>query len=250
MTAANGRTDRGDGVEDGSGGGVKLHDSWRGPLAGEFASPYMQALRSFLVAEKAAGKRIFPKGGEWFRALDLTPLDKVRVVILGQDPYHGPGQAHGLCFSVQPGVPAPPSLVNIYKELGTDLGLARPKHGFLEHWASQGVLLLNSVLTVEMGRAASHREKGWEKFTDAIIRLVAAKEEPVVFLLWGSYAQKKAGFVDSVDRGGRHLVLKAAHPSPLSAHAGFMGCRHFSKANAFLESRGLPPIDWSLPEAV
>jgi len=201
-------------------------------------------LRSFLVAEKAAGKRIFPKGAEWFRAMDLTPLDKVRVVILGQDPYHGPGQAHGLCFSVKPGVPPPPSLVNIYKELQSDLGIERPRHGFLEHWAQQGVLLLNSVLTVEMAKAASHQGKGWERFTDAVIRLVNAKEEPVVFLLWGAYAQKKAAFVDT----SKHLVLKAAHPSPLSVHNGFLGCRHFSKCNAFLESKGLPPIDWSLPE--
>ena len=227
---------------------VKLHESWREPLAPEFAAPYMAALRSFLVAEKQAGKRIFPKGGEWFRALDLTPLDQVRVVILGQDPYHGEGQAHGLCFSVQPGVRPPPSLVNIYKELHGDLGLARPGHGFLEHWAKQGVLLLNSVLTVQMGMAASHRDRGWERFTDAVIRLVAAKEEPVVFMLWGSYAQKKAAFVQSVDQGGRHLVLKAAHPSPLSAHNGFLGCRHFSRANAFLEAHGEQPIDWALPE--
>ncbi|MBA2935352.1 uracil-DNA glycosylase [Sphingomonas sp. CGMCC 1.13654] len=230
-------------------GQVKLHESWRAPLAGEFASPYMAALRQFLVAEKAAGKRIFPRGGEWFRALDLTPLDQVRVVILGQDPYHGPGQAHGLCFSVQPGVRPPPSLVNIYKELHDDLGIARPGHGFLEHWAKQGVLLLNSVLTVEQGLAASHRDRGWETFTDAVIRLVAQKEEPVVFLLWGSYAQKKAGFVKTVEQGGRHLVLKSAHPSPLSAHNGFLGCRHFSKANAFLKARGREPIDWSLPAA-
>lgn len=228
-------------------GQVKLHESWREPLAGEFASPYMAALREFLVAEKAAGKRIFPKGGEWFRALDLTPLDQVRVVILGQDPYHGPGQAHGLCFSVQPGVRPPPSLVNIYKELHDDLGIARPGHGFLEHWAKQGVLLLNSVLTVEQGLAASHRARGWETFTDAVIRLVAQKEEPVVFLLWGSYAQKKAGFVKTIEQGGHHLVLKSAHPSPLSAHNGFLGCRHFSKANAFLEAHGREPIDWSLP---
>lgn len=226
---------------------VKLDESWRAPLGSEFTSPYMAALKDFLVAEKAAGKRIFPKGGEWFRALDLTPLDQVRVVILGQDPYHGEGQAHGLCFSVQPGVRPPPSLVNIYKELKTDLGIERPAHGFLEHWARQGVLLLNSVLTVEMGLAASHKGRGWETFTDAVIRLVAAKEEPVVFLLWGSYAQKKAAFVDSVERGGRHLVLKAAHPSPLSAHNGFLGCRHFSRTNAFLESRGMMPIDWALP---
>ncbi len=223
---------------------IKLHDSWKAHLADDLASPRMQALRAFLLAEKAAGKRIFPKGSEWFRALDLTPLDQVRVVILGQDPYHGEGQAHGLCFSVQPGVRPPPSLVNIYKELESDLGIPRPRHGFLESWAKQGVLLLNSVLTVEMGQAAAHQGKGWEPFTDEIIRIVNAKTEPVVFLLWGAYAQKKAAFVDA----DRHLVLKAAHPSPLSAHNGFLGCRHFSKANAFLEANGQTPIDWTLPD--
>jgi len=227
---------------------VRLDESWRTPLAGEFAQAYMQALKDFLVAEKAAGKQIYPKGAEYFRALDLTPLDKVRVVILGQDPYHGPGQAHGLCFSVRPGVPPPPSLVNIYKEMHADLGIARARHGFLEHWARQGVLLLNSVLTVENGRAASHRERGWEKFTDAVIRLVAARPDPVVFILWGSYAQKKAAFVEDVARGGRHLVLKAPHPSPLSAHAGFFGSKPFSRTNAFLEGHGSAPIDWQLPE--
>jgi uracil-DNA glycosylase len=227
---------------------VRLDESWRTPLAGEFAQAYMQALKDFLVAEKAAGKKIFPKGTEYFRALDLTPLDKVRVVILGQDPYHGPGQAHGLCFSVRPGVAVPPSLVNIYKEMRADLGIAPARHGFLEHWARQGVLLLNSVLTVETGRAASHRERGWEKFTDAVIRLVAARPDPVVFILWGSYAQKKAAFVEDVARGGRHLVLKAPHPSPLSAHAGFFGSKPFSRTNAFLESVGSTPIDWQLPE--
>ncbi|UYY56976.1 uracil-DNA glycosylase [Sphingomonas sp. S2-65] len=227
---------------------VKLHPSWLDPLRDEFASPYMAALREFLLAEKAAGKRIFPPGSDWFRALDLTPLEQVRVVILGQDPYHGEGQAHGLCFSVQPGTRTPPSLVNIYKELESDLGIPRARHGFLEHWAQQGVLLLNAVLTVEMARAAAHQGRGWERFTDAVIRLVNARPEPVVFMLWGSYAQKKAAFVDSTDRGGRHLVLKAPHPSPLSAHTGFFGSRHFSKANAFLESHGQKPIDWALPE--
>ncbi|UVO54657.1 uracil-DNA glycosylase [Sphingomonas sp. SUN039] len=229
-------------------GAIKLHPDWLAALRTEFDDPYMAALKTFLVAEKAAGKRIFPRGDEWFRALDLTPPDKVRVVILGQDPYHGPGQAHGLCFSVRPDVPPPPSLVNIFKELESDLGIARPRHGHLENWAQQGVLLLNSVLTVEMSKAASHQGRGWEKFTDAVIRHVAAKPEPVVFLLWGSYAQKKASFVDSIERGGRHLVLKSVHPSPLSAHGGFFGCRHFSQANAFLESRGMAAIDWALPE--
>lgn len=227
--------------------GIKLHPDWLAALQNEFDAPYMASLKAFLVAEKAAGKRIFPRGDEWFRALDLTPPAKVRVVILGQDPYHGPGQAHGLCFSVRPGVAPPPSLVNIFKELESDLGIARPRHGFLESWAQQGVLLLNSVLTVEMSKAASHQGRGWEKFTDAVIRHIAAKPESVVFLLWGSYAQKKAAFVDSIERGGRHLVLKSAHPSPLSAHGGFFGCKHFSQANAFLEARGLVPIEWSLP---
>ena len=227
---------------------VKLHPSWREPLRREFDSDYMRALKDFLAAEKAAGQRIFPRAADWFRALDLTPLDDVRVVILGQDPYHGEGQAHGLCFSVQFGVRPPPSLVNIYKELKTDLGIAPARHGFLEHWAGQGVLLLNSVLTVRMAQAASHQGRGWERFTDAVIRLVNAKPEPVVFLLWGSQAQKKAAFVDSVDQGGRHLVLKAPHPSPLSAYGGFFGCRHFSKANEFLKARGQTPIDWVLPE--
>ncbi|WP_109357396.1 uracil-DNA glycosylase [Sphingorhabdus sp. EL138] len=226
---------------------IKLHESWKMPLAREFSSDYMTNLRAFLIQQKKEGKHVFPKGSEYFRALDLTPLDKVRVVILGQDPYHGPGQAHGLCFSVQPGVRPPPSLVNIYKELESDIGMQRPQHGFLESWAQQGVLLLNSVLTVQRAEAASHRGKGWEQFTDAIIRLIAAKEEPVVFLLWGSYAQKKAGFVQSIEQGGKHLVLKAPHPSPLSAHNGFFGCQHFSKTNSFLEHNGLPPIDWSLP---
>ena len=229
---------------------IQLDPQWREALAGEFAAPYMADLKRFLLERKAAGARIFPPGSHWFRALDLTPPDKVRVVILGQDPYHGPGQAHGLCFSVRPGVPVPPSLVNIYKELQRDLGIALPHHGFLESWARQGVLLLNAVLTVEMGDAGSHQGKGWERFTDAVIARVNALEHPVVFLLWGSHAQKKAAGVDSVDRGGRHLVLKAPHPSPLSAHRGFLGCGHFSQANAFLEGQGLEPIDWRLPESV
>lgn len=223
---------------------IRLHPSWLEPLRGEFEQPYMGELRQFLAAERSKGRSIFPPAANWFRALDLCPLDNVRAVILGQDPYHGPGQAHGLCFSVPPGIRPPPSLVNIFKELESDLGVRRSPNGFLEHWAKQGVLLLNSVLTVEMGRAASHRDRGWERFTDAVVRLVNGKDDPVVFMLWGSYAQKKAGFVDQ----SKHLVLKAPHPSPLSAHAGFFGCRHFSKANGFLEGRGLPPIDWALPD--
>lgn len=223
-----------------------LPQDWQTPLRAALVTPETLALKGFLDAELAAGKTIFPPQGAWFRALELTPLDKLRVVILGQDPYHGPGQAHGLCFSVPPGVRSPPSLTNIYKELGRDLSLPRPPHGFLEHWARQGVLLLNSVLTVEMAKAASHSKKGWEPFTDAIIARVNDKAEPVVFMLWGAYAHKKAANVDS----RRHLVLKAAHPSPLSAHAGFLGCKHFSQCNAFLVSNGLPPIDWTLPNVV
>jgi uracil-DNA glycosylase len=225
----------------------KLHASWLDPLRSEFDSDYMATLRDFLVAEKQAGKSIFPHSSNWFRALDLTPLDDVRVVILGQDPYHGAGQAHGLCFSVKPGTRTPPSLVNVYKEMESDLGIPPARHGFLEHWAKQGVLLLNAVLTVEMARAASHQGRGWERFTDAVIRLVNARERPTVFMLWGSYAQKKAAFVDSTDRGGRHLVLRAPHPSPLSAYTGFFGSRHFSQANAFLIANGERPIDWALP---
>jgi uracil-DNA glycosylase len=223
---------------------LRLPPSWRDALGGELEQAYMGDLQRFLLAERDDGKSIFPEQANWLRALELTPVDKVRVVILGQDPYHGEGQAHGLCFSVQRGVRTPPSLRNIYKELRTDLGIEPREHGFLEHWAEQGVLLLNSVLTVEMGRAGSHAERGWERFTDAIVHAVNAKAEPVAFMLWGAYAQKKAGFVDQT----RHLILTAAHPSPLSARNGFFGCRHFSRANAFLESRGLTPIDWALPE--
>ncbi|WP_337267569.1 uracil-DNA glycosylase [Oryzifoliimicrobium ureilyticus] len=225
---------------------IALEDSWKAVLGAEFTQPYMHKLKAFLLERKQEGKRIFPKGSEYFRALDLTPLDQVKVVILGQDPYHGAGQAHGLCFSVRPGVRIPPSLVNIYKELQSDLGIAPARHGFLEHWARQGVLLLNSVLTVEEAQAAAHQGKGWEQFTDAVIRRVAEERPAVVFMLWGSYAQKKAAFVDQ----NRHLVLKAPHPSPLSAHNGFFGCRHFSKANEFLAAHGEVPIDWQLPETV
>lgn len=224
---------------------VRLEESWRKALAGEFSSPYMAELKTFLRAQLSAGRRVYPRGSEYFRALDLTPLDAVRVVILGQDPYHGPGQAHGLCFSVQPGVRVPPSLANIYSELESDLGIPPARHGHLEAWARQGVLLLNAVLTVEAGRAASHQGRGWERFTDAVIARVNDLPRPVVFLLWGSYAQRKAAFVDR----DRHLVLTAPHPSPLSAHAGFFGCRHFSKCNAFLEAQGGAPIDWRLPAA-
>jgi len=222
---------------------IALEDSWKAALASEFSSPYMQQLKAFLQAQKQAGKHIFPKGAEYFRALDLTPLADVKVVILGQDPYHGLGQAHGLCFSVRPGVRIPPSLVNIYKEMESDLGIERARHGFLEHWAKQGVLLLNSVLTVEESQAASHQGKGWEQFTDAVIRRVNEECQNVVFILWGSYAQRKAAFVDT----SRNLVLKAPHPSPLSAHNGFFGSKPFSKTNAYLQSHGRTPIDWTLP---
>jgi uracil-DNA glycosylase len=222
---------------------VRLGDSWKAVLGEEFSRSYMHDLKAFLQREKANGKHIFPKGADYFRALDLTPLDQVRVVILGQDPYHGAGQAHGLCFSVQPGVRIPPSLVNIYKEMQSDLSIPPARHGFLEHWARQGVLLLNSVLTVEEARAASHQGKGWEQFTDAVIRAVNEDCEHVVFMLWGAYAQKKAAFVDR----SRHLVLKAPHPSPLSAHNGFFGCRHFSQANDYLVAQGRNAIDWQLP---
>ena len=223
-----------------------LPQDWQIPLRAALAAPETLALRGFLDGELAAGKTLFPPQNAWFRALELTPFDKVRVVILGQDPYHGPGQAHGLSFSVPPGVRPPPSLLNIYKELEGDLGLPRPRHGFLEHWSRQGVLLLNSVLTVEMAKAASHSKKGWEPFTDAIIAQVNNKTDPVVFMLWGAYAHKKAAHVDS----SRHLVLKAAHPSPLSAYNGFLGCKHFSQCNAFLVSNGFPPIDWKLPDVI
>lgn len=227
---------------------ITLHESWKEPLRGEFDQAHMQQLRSFLTSEMAQGKTIFPSPANWFAALDATPLNQVAVVILGQDPYHGPGQAHGLCFSVQRGVPPPPSLKNIYKELHADLGIAIPAHGHLQHWAEQGVLLLNSVLTVEQHQAASHRGKGWEAFTDAAIALVAAKSDPCVFMLWGADAQRKARSICSVEQGGHHLVLKAPHPSPLSAHRGFLGCGHFSAANEFLEAHGRAPINWALPE--
>ncbi|MGI9322267.1 MAG: uracil-DNA glycosylase [Pseudomonadales bacterium] len=227
---------------------IGLEASWLSALADEFNQPYMQNLRQFLLDEKAAGKSIHPPGSLYFAALNATPLDKVKAVILGQDPYHGPGQAHGLCFSVRPGVPLPPSLVNIYKEVQSDLNLGRENfhHGCLQHWADQGVLLLNSVLTVEQHRAASHQGKGWETFTDRIVQILAVRENPIVFLLWGSYAQKKGAVIPPT----KHKILKAPHPSPLSAHRGFFGCRHFSQCNDFLQERGATPIDWGIPKEV
>lgn len=218
-------------------------ESWRAVLESVLASPEARRLGGFLKAEEAAGKRIYPPRGTRLAALALTPLDRVRVVILGQDPYHGPGQAHGLSFSVEKGVRVPPSLVNIYKELHADLGLPIPDHGNLTHWAEQGVLLLNASLTVEDGQPASHAKLGWEAITDAVVAAVAGKPEPCVFLLWGSHARRKAERVPGLI-GGHHLVLTAPHPSPLSAHSGWFGCRHFSKANAFLEAKGRGAVDW------
>ena len=222
---------------------IQLEPSWLARLAPEFEQTYMQDLRAFLQVEKQAGKRIFPSGKEFFNAFAHAPLDKVKVVILGQDPYHGEGQAHGLCFSVKPGVAVPPSLKNIYKEIHAELGLPIPNHGHLTAWADQGVLLLNSVLSVECARAASHQGKGWETFTDRVIDVVNREREGVVFMLWGSYAQRKGALIDSQ----RHCVLKAPHPSPLSAHRGFFGCGHFRMANEYLQGRGEIPIDWGLP---
>lgn len=218
--------------------------SWREALDPVLATPEARRLGGFLQAEEAAGKAVYPPRGVRLAALDLTPLDTVKVVILGQDPYHGPGQAHGLSFSVQPGVRVPPSLVNIYKELHTDLGLPIPRHGDLTRWAEQGVLLLNNSLTVENGKPASHKGRGWEAITDAVVAAVAAKADPCVFLLWGSHARKKAQNVPGLGPGSHHLVLTAPHPSPLSAHTGWFGCRHFSQANAFLESHGRGAVDW------
>ncbi|MBA53682.1 MAG: uracil-DNA glycosylase [Pseudomonadales bacterium] len=223
---------------------VKMEPSWKQHLLPQFQADYMQQLRQFLVQQKKAGKVIYPKGEEYFNAFNLTPFDQVKVVIIGQDPYHGPGQAHGLCFSVQQGVAFPPSLQNIFKEIHADLGLPIPKNGCLTHWAEQGVLLLNAVLTVEQSKAAAHQGKGWELFTDAAIKELNDQREGIVFLLWGSYAQKKGQIIDPK----KHCVLKAPHPSPLSAHRGFFGCKHFSKANQYLESIGKSPIDWSVPE--
>ena len=230
---------------------VRLDESWRNALLAEFESGYMRKLRSFLVAEKQARRVVYPKGAEIFAALDATPLHAVKVVIIGQDPYHGPGQAHGLCFSVRGGVPAPPSLVNVFQEINTDMadddvpcgrtgGAVPPGRGCLLSWARQGVLLLNAVLTVAAGRAGSHQGRGWETFTDRVVDVVNRECEHVVFMLWGSYAQKKGAAVDA----SRHLVLTAPHPSPLSAHRGFFGCRHFSQANEYLVRHDIMPINW------
>ena len=224
---------------------VKLDPSWKARVGAWFERPEMRELADFLRAQKRAGKAIFPAGGEIFAALNATPFERVKVVILGQDPYHGPNQAHGLCFSVLPGVAAPPSLENIFVELERDLAIPRPNHGCLTSWAEQGVLLLNAVLTVERGLAGSHQGKGWEGFTDACVDALNRERENLVFLLWGSYAQKKGQLIDR----RRHLVLKAPHPSPLSAYRGFIGSGHFSRANEYLREHGQTPIDWRLPPA-
>ncbi|MBS1587020.1 MAG: uracil-DNA glycosylase [Bacteroidetes bacterium] len=221
---------------------VKIEASWKAELKDEFSKPYFEDIVNFLKAEKAAGKVVYPPGPYIFNAFNKTPFDDVKVVILGQDPYHGPGQAHGLSFSVPPGVPPPPSLVNIFKELHTDLNLPIPNNGFLERWANQGVLMLNASLTVESNKPMSHSKIGWHIFTDAVIHTLSKDRDHIVFLLWGSFAKSKAELIDTK----KHLVLTAAHPSPLSAHNGFFGCRHFSKANFWLQQKGIKPIDWTL----
>ncbi|MEM6835791.1 MAG: uracil-DNA glycosylase [Cyanobacteria bacterium P01_C01_bin.120] len=221
---------------------IQLEPTWKAVLEDTFAAPYMQTLKDFLKAEKAAGKIIYPRGSLMFNAMNSTPFDEVKVVILGQDPYHGPGQAHGLSFSVPKGVTPPPSLVNIFQEIEQDLGIKRPNHGCLQSWADQGVLLLNSVLTVEQHQAASHKGRGWEEFTDTIINALNSQRDHIVFMLWGSYAQKKGKYIDR----DRHLVLTSPHPSPLSAHRGFFGNQHFSKANTYLEEHDIEPISWAL----
>lgn len=221
-------------------GDIQLEPSWKALLADQFELDYMRALRHFLQDEKQQGKQIYPAGADIFNALNSTPFDQVKVVILGQDPYHGPGQAHGLCFSVRPGVALPPSLQNIYKEIHADLGLPVSRSGCLDAWARQGVLLLNSVLTVTAGQAASHQGKGWEVFTDRVISVLNEHGEHLVFLLWGSYAQRKGAMIDR----NRHLVLQSPHPSPLSAHRGFFGNQHFSRTNTWLRQHHKTPIDW------
>lgn len=219
-----------------------LKNDWADHLNEEFAKPYYQQLRQFLIREYRT-TTVYPDMYDIFNALHYTPYSEVKVCILGQDPYHGPGQAHGLSFSVKPGVPAPPSLQNIFRELENDLGCPPPNHGCLEHWARQGVLLLNTVLTVRHGQAASHRGCGWEQFTDRVIEVLNARPQPVVFILWGRHAQAKVPMIDR----SRHGIIASPHPSPLSAHSGFFGSRPFSRANAFLQERGIAPVDWAIP---
>lgn len=221
---------------------VQIEASWKKALEKEFTQPYFAAIKQFLIKEREEGQTIFPPGKLIFNAFNTTPFDEVKVVIIGQDPYHGPGQAHGLSFSVPQGVPIPPSLQNMYKEIHTDLGLPIPSHGNLSHWAEQGVLLLNAILTVRAHQAASHHGAGWEKFTDAAIQRLNRDRDGLVFMLWGGYAKKKGEMIDR----GRHLVLTAPHPSPLSAHSGWFGSRHFSQANAYLVSKGKEAIDWRI----
>lgn len=223
---------------------IQLHPSWLEVLSDAFAQPSFKELKQFLVSEKRAGKIIYPPGKEIFAALNQTPFDKVKIVILGQDPYHGPGQANGMCFSVKKGIALPPSLKNIYKELASDLQIPLPNNGDLTPWANQGVLLLNAVLTVEANLAASHQNKGWEPFTDAIIKALNEKANHLVFILWGGFARSKKSLINT----SKHLVLEAAHPSPLSAYNGFFGCNHFSKANHYLVSNGVKPVDWQLTD--
>lgn len=221
---------------------VKIEPSWKELLKDEFAKPYFQQIVLHLKTERTQGKTIYPPGAFIFNAFNTTPVRKVKVVILGQDPYHGQGQAHGLCFSVQKGVAPPPSLVNIFKELREDIGIEIPNHGNLTHWAEQGVFLLNASLTVRAGEPMSHAKIGWAQFTDTVIKKISDNIPHVVFLLWGKFAQEKKALIDE----SKHLILKAAHPSPLSAHAGFFGCKHFSKANAWLMSKGIDPVDWQI----
>jgi len=221
---------------------VKIEESWKEVLKQEFTKPYFLQIATHLKSEKLSGKTIYPPGSLIFNAFNTTPFDKLKVVILGQDPYHGPGQAHGLSFSVPKGIPPPPSLINIFKELKNDLGLPIPGHGNLTHWAEQGVMLLNASLTVRANEPMSHANSGWAEFTNAVIEKISAGKEHVVFLLWGKFAQEKQNLVDET----RHLVLKAAHPSPFSADKGFFGCKHFSKTNDWLLSKGIEPIDWKL----
>lgn len=221
---------------------IQMHESWKTALKAEFEKPYFAELKRFLQAEKAAGKTIYPSGSLIFNAFNSTPFDQVRIVILGQDPYHGPGQAHGLCFSVQHGVKPPPSLVNIYKELQSDVGITLPTHGCLQSWTTQGVFLLNAILTVEANKPASHQKRGWEEFTNAAIQQLSLQREGLIFMLWGNFAQQKAALIDE----RKHTILKAPHPSPFSAHTGFLGCGHFSKANAILTARGEAPVNWQV----
>lgn len=221
---------------------VKIEPSWKEILHEEFDKPYFQQIPQHLKTEKSQGKIIYPPGSQIFNAFNTTPFDKIKVVILGQDPYHGPGQAHGLCFSVQNGVPPPPSLINIFKELHQDIGMKIPNHGNLTKWAEHGVFLLNASLTVRAGEPMSHSKIGWAQFTDAVIRTISARKEHVVFFLWGKFAQDKRMLIDE----NKHLILRAAHPSPLSAFNGFFGCKHFSKANEYLMSKGIDPVDWGL----